>query len=858
MNKEKFIATLIMGLLILSTTAIYPETSATQTKPIILPFSTSWELVDPQGRENVVITIKDFSLPALVPRETGYVEVPSNDAYLGYDFGNRYLVAEGRFDSADSYCYFSLFDMTGYSDYNPPIKIRPHTFISIWYYHQGSIADCMIDAELYNVATHQHSRLSTFSYNGHYIVDQNGTRVHPAYRSNDPLNSWQFACFDLSIIYESDPENWYITAILVGFDNRNDGKVGYARTYFDMLHITYGVSNATILWDLYDESENEVTIVAASVIAWEFAHLPSLGGYFLYLKVSAYAFSNETWIMPPDWYSCYVPEKLFFDANRNDAAILQDPPPTGNNLTSFNETWTPPKVWEYVFDGCLLVAGVVVPHVIPGAGHAITAIEALILAGKFMGLMAEAQEPERTYEWPEGKWDPFFDGPGKGIAGGAYVEIQSLPQGTHNFSFDFTAGFGVWYSCLLDYFSVTVNFSWTTEPDTLPPGPGLATALNTLGFINLESSTAETFSPGIYEVKLYAEFAGYYDFNDLSWYPVGTANYNLIFSGADGGYGYIKPPVTKTFKADTRFGLSLCTPEHRYFTETSKNPDGLKHAQVYVNLDNPDMYLIGLENLYGQGDKDFDDMIISLEIINKPPNIPCKPDGPTSGYTDTSYTYSTCTTDPDGDDIYYIFDWDDGSTTTIGPYPSGVMVSASHTWSSEGTYNVRVRAKDINGLLSDWSESLMVTISSGGGGGGGGCPTLFSWNGTAFTKEALLDIHASQDVTVDYTLKHLTPIGRVCMLQLRELDNYTSHIDYVKLYAVDSEGNWHECQLILAWHSQQGPVTTELLHDDSARVDLAPQQQIQLIFLTPKDVNINNIQCFIFELNGCNWKALLK
>ncbi len=384
--------------------------------------------------------------------------------------------------------------------------------------------------------------------------------------------------------------------------------------------------------------------------------------------------------------------------------------------------------------------------------------------------------------------------------------------------------------------------------------PNLVTILDHLGFTNIEESTVETFSPGMYEVRLQAEFAAYHAVNNLSWYPVGTENYNLIFSGEEGHFGYVEPPVTKTFVANTEFGLSFCSPYHRYFTETSENPDGLKHAQVYVNLDNPDMFFIGFENLYGQGDKDFNDMVISLEIVNRPPNTPSKPSGPTSGYTGSSYTYSTSTTDPDGDSIYYIFDWDDGSTTTVGPYSSGTSVSASHTWSSSGTYHVTVKAKDVNGLLSDWSAALTVTISSSGGGGGG-CPTLFSWNGSAFVKEALLDIHSDQDVTVDYTLEHLMPVDGLCILQLRELDNFTSHIDYVKLYAVDENGNWYKCSLIFAWHSQLRLVTTELLYDDSTRVDLTPQQKVWLIFLIPND--IDNVHYFVFELNGYNMKTPL-
>jgi hypothetical protein len=42
--------------------------------------------------------------------------------------------------------------------------------------------------------------------------------------------------------------------------------------------------------------------------------------------------------------------------------------------------------------------------------------------------------------------------------------------------------------------------------------------------------------------------------------------------------------------------------------------------------------------------------------FNAPPNTPSKPSGPTSGVVGTSYTYSTSTTDPDGDNVCYQFD----------------------------------------------------------------------------------------------------------------------------------------------------------------------------------------------------------
>jgi hypothetical protein len=150
--------------------------------------------------------------------------------------------------------------------------------------------------------------------------------------------------------------------------------------------------------------------------------------------------------------------------------------------------------------------------------------------------------------------------------------------------------------------------------------PVLFDVLTGLGFTHLANSTVETFPAGTYNVSLLAEFAGYHAENNLSWYLVGTTNYNTIFLGSDGNSGYVIPPVNRTFTANATFGLSLATPEnHRYFTENSHNPDylpdHLNHSLVILNLDNPNMFLLGFENLYGAGDKDFQDMVVSLQFI---------------------------------------------------------------------------------------------------------------------------------------------------------------------------------------------------------------------------------------------------
>jgi hypothetical protein len=97
-------------------------------------------------------------------------------------------------------------------------------------------------------------------------------------------------------------------------------------------------------------------------------------------------------------------------------------------------------------------------------------------------------------------------------------------------------------------------------------------------------------------------------------------------------------------------------------------------------------------------------------VINNPPNKPTIT-GPASGKAGKSYTYSAYATDPDGDQVYYWFDWDDGSNSGWkGPYNSGQTASVSHVWSAKGTYQIKVKAKDTNGVESVWSDPLPIKM----------------------------------------------------------------------------------------------------------------------------------------------------
>jgi hypothetical protein len=96
---------------------------------------------------------------------------------------------------------------------------------------------------------------------------------------------------------------------------------------------------------------------------------------------------------------------------------------------------------------------------------------------------------------------------------------------------------------------------------------------------------------------------------------------------------------------------------------------------------------------------------------NDPPETPFRPNGPTSGKLYREHTFTTSTIDPDGNDIYYLFDWGDGSDSGwFGSYASGETVEASHIWTEQGNFDVKVIAKDTKGADSDWSDPLVVSM----------------------------------------------------------------------------------------------------------------------------------------------------
>jgi len=127
---------------------------------------------------------------------------------------------------------------------------------------------------------------------------------------------------------------------------------------------------------------------------------------------------------------------------------------------------------------------------------------------------------------------------------------------------------------------------------------------------------------------------------------------------------------------------------------------------TYINTDMDEIDYITVEEF-----QPFGDPSLAIAGISQPPEKPDKPSGETQGKINVEYKYTTSTIDPDGDQIYYLFSWGENTTSGwVGPYESGEIGEANHTWTKKGNYEIKVKAKDELGAQSQWSDPLSISI----------------------------------------------------------------------------------------------------------------------------------------------------
>ena len=172
----------------------------------------------------------------------------------------------------------------------------------------------------------------------------------------------------------------------------------------------------------------------------------------------------------------------------------------------------------------------------------------------------------------------------------------------------------------------------------------------------------------------------------------------IISNGAIGGHGggiYCRNSLT-TFD-----GPGVAVKSNNAYLPSPSEPSWYQGWGVYLATDiptitngfNPETQVTG--NTY---------------LPANPPNTPSTPLGSIVGFIGFPHRYSTFASDPNGDQVMYTFDWDDGTTDTTSLVDSGTEFNASHIWNAPSTYQVKAKATDSKNLSSAWSSPLNVTM----------------------------------------------------------------------------------------------------------------------------------------------------
>jgi hypothetical protein len=185
---------------------------------------------------------------------------------------------------------------------------------------------------------------------------------------------------------------------------------------------------------------------------------------------------------------------------------------------------------------------------------------------------------------------------------------------------------------------------------------------------------------------------------------------------SDQGYIITGFRYSTSLQSNDLWLIKLDKDGNRHWNTTISGDDWDRGLCVEQTSDNG-FIIAGYTKSYGVGDRDA--WLIKIASGNNPPYRPSKLEGQVNGEPGETYRYSTSTSDFDGDDIYYLFDWDDGTDSGwIGPYASDETVRISHEWDKKGYYNIRVKAKDdpngdsnlSDGEESLWSEPLTISM----------------------------------------------------------------------------------------------------------------------------------------------------
>ncbi len=184
--------------------------------------------------------------------------------------------------------------------------------------------------------------------------------------------------------------------------------------------------------------------------------------------------------------------------------------------------------------------------------------------------------------------------------------------------------------------------------------------------------------------------------------------------GIHGGAGFMNVHFFKAYEPGITVSEMLVSAQNDYLNE--REWKDCITLEEFILLGDPTLKVGGYPSL-NSNIENSDETVETFSTALFDDSKPDKPDGVSSGSAGVEYTFSTnAPSDPSLDEVYYLFDWDDGTySEVLGSYNSGDEVEASHTWSKSGVYNVRIKAllvdyNEYSYKETEWSEPLSVTM----------------------------------------------------------------------------------------------------------------------------------------------------
>jgi len=133
--------------------------------------------------------------------------------------------------------------------------------------------------------------------------------------------------------------------------------------------------------------------------------------------------------------------------------------------------------------------------------------------------------------------------------------------------------------------------------------------------------------------------------------------------------------------------------ENFYSWAGSKNPNSYQNGDIWIQWSS---------GQWAMWDPPIDSCFKTffVESTLDPPTIT----GPSSGKPGIQYEYTFVAYDLNNLNISYYIDWGDGTNSDwIGPYPPGEEHIVNHTWDSKGSFIIKAKAKNSDGIETDWS-----------------------------------------------------------------------------------------------------------------------------------------------------------